>query len=731
MNQKQSRLPQKVPRYGSLNLSEDQRSIKILPRGTSGTDISGNRFYEEYLDKLLSDQGPDIWDEMRRSDDQVIMLLRVVKNPIMSANWFISPADESEEAKKIADFISHVLFNDMGTEENPKTFQKFKRESLTAVEFGYSLFEITNKIVLNDEVFGSYVGIKGLDWRSPRTIEEWHVLRSGVLDQVRQIDNSQNGGDFFLPGKFLLHIAPEMEGDNYEGISMLRPVYGNWLRKDVLRKLQMIGIERGATGVPIGEIPRGQENGTAQTAMEDSLSRFVSHESQYMTVPEGFKVDSLKIEHDAEKVQKAIEAENTGMAVSFLAGFMQLGMSGGGGAFALGSDLSDIFLSGISVYAESVKTPINKKLIPGLVKINFGKQRKYPELLIEGINDKAGKEFAEILKSLKDGDLIQISDRLKEVVHKRYKLPDFDPDLKPPTVPKENAILPTGDGKIQLSEIEYNLAEKSVSKNIEIVGKEMTKGMQGSMSIRAKKLVDQMMDIWRNAPKSKRMEQVNRLKVPGKNDYKKIVSEALATIYVESTSGVKKELSSDGLKLAEPTESEIRDLPAESKAAGTSQADLVVESQDADLRKALFFSFTSNADKLPTEAQMNANLIKVTDRYLTGRSFRTSGPNAVANAVNLARNAIFQKKETLEGIESFIFMNPSPEALICVELTGRVFTREEYIISDKLPPLHHYCNSWIKAQVQGRSGNKSLSPAGLTIQGTDNQIETIEKSIKF
>lgn len=713
-------------------------SININSVGTSGTDISGNRFFEEYLDKLTQPEGSDIWDEMRRSDDQVIMLLRVVKNPIKSARWFISPADDEEESKKIADFISHVLFDNMGTQEHPKSFEKFKTEALTAVEFGYSLFEITNKVVLNDPIFGSYVGLKGLDWRSPRTIEEWFISKCGELEQVRQTDNSQRSQDVLIPGKFILHIAPDMEGDNYEGISMLRPIYGNWLRKNVLRKLQMIGIERGATGVPIGMIPQGLINSPSQAALENSLSRFVAHERQYIVVPEGLKVDSLKIEHDADKVQKTIEAENVGMTKSFLANFMELGLNGSG-SYALGTDLSDIFLSGIEVYANAIRTPINAKLIPWLVRLNFGEQRKYPELKIEGINDKAGKEFAEIMTMLKGNGLIQVTDRLKEVVHKRYNLPDFDHDVakeeskneeqqdSSKTEPTQVSAKNAQTQKTKLSEIEYNLAEKNVGKNIEKVGAEMTAIMSDQMRLRGAKLVTQMMQIWRNAPSAQRMKQVNQLTVPGKNDYKKIITNLLAEVYVQSTSGVKKELASDGLKLAE--ESEIKDLPAESKAAGASQTDLIVESQDADIRKNLFFSFTAKADKLPTEAQMNANLLDVVEKYVTGASIRVAGPNAIANAINLARNAIFQKKETLDKIESFIFTNPSPDAPICKELAGRVFTKEEYVVSDKLPPLHHNCNSWISAQVTGKAGNKDVSAAGLTVQGTDKQIETIEKSI--
>lgn len=698
--------------------------IKIVSTGTSGIDISGHRFFEEYLNALTDTDGPDQWDEMRRSDDQIKMLLRVVSNPILSARWFIASSSEEEIDKKFADFITHVLFNDMGTKEYPKSFKKFQREALSCIPFGYSLFEITNKIVLNSSEFGSYIGLKGLDWRSPKTIEEWYIAKDGQLEQIRQTDNSERAQDVFLPGKFLLHIAPEMEGDLYEGISMLRPVYGNWLRKNVLLKIQMIGIERAATGVPVGVIPQGQLNSSSETKIQDSLSRFVAHERQYMTIPEGYKVEDFKIQHDAEKVDKAIRREDQGMAKSFLANFMELGLNSVSGSWALGADLSDIFLSGIELYAEAVTDSINTKLIPMLIRVNFGEQKTYPKLRIEGINDKAGKEFVEILKILKENGLLQITDQLKEVIHKRYNLPDFDKDI---IEIEAEPIKSEDQKKTQLSEIKYNLTEPNIGRNIEIVGKEMTAVMAENMKLRGNRLVSQMMEIWRNTPKAQRRKKVNQLKVPGKNEYKAIIGDMLADVYVQATKGVKKELAVNGLKLAE--ESEIRNLPADSKAAGASQADLLVDSQDADLRKNLFFSFTSKADTLPTEAQMEANLSDVVKKYVEGASIRVAGPNAVANAVNLARNAVFQKKETLEKIESFIFTNPSPEAPICIQLTGRVFTKEEYIISDKLPPLHHNCNSWIKAQIIGRPENKPISPAGLSIQGTSSQIEAIQKSI--
>ena len=725
MPKNKPKLREETKPYGSIN------AVKTTTVGTSGVDISGNRFFEEYLDKLLSEDGPKEWDKMRRSDDQVSMLLRLVMNPIISARWFIAPADESDQAQEIADFIKFLLFENMGTEQYPKSFNKLKREILTMVTFGYSLFEETDKVVIDSPNHGSYVGIKGIDWRSPKTITEWDISKSGELLGIWQDDNSDLSTErVYIDGKFILHFCSEMEGANYEGISLLRPIYGNYIRKDFLNKMKMIGTERASVGVPLGTIPPGQVKSDAAEEFKDALSRFVLHERGYMVVPEGYKVESFKIEFKASEIQELIRAENVGMTKSFLANFMELAVEGGSGSYALGTDLSDIFLSGIQVYANAAREPFNMKLIPRLVKLNFGPQEKYPELKIEGINDKAGKEFAEVIQILKGAGLIQSSDKLKEAIHKRLNLPDYDKELKEEEEPeedKEEEPEEKKEEKSELSESIFSLAETNISKKITQTGEAMTAVMAASMSQRGNKLVDQMLDIWRNAPKSKRREKVNRLTVPDKNEYKRKVSEALADVYVKATAGVKRELDEDGLKLAE--EGEIKNLPSESKAAGASQADLIVESQDADLRKNLFFSFTSKADILPTEEQMNANLLNVVQKYVNGASMRVAGPNAVANAVNIARNAVYQKKETLDKIESFIFTNPSPEAAICKELAGRVFTKQEYVVSDKLPPLHHNCNSWIKAQISGRKGNKPVSPAGLSIQGTDKQIEQIEKSI--
>ena len=92
-------------RSDATNITNDL--MHFLPRGTSGTDISAGVFTEEYLNSLTSTQAADKYDEMRRSDSQIKMLLRIVKSPVISASWGIEAVDDSDEEQTIRDFIEY------------------------------------------------------------------------------------------------------------------------------------------------------------------------------------------------------------------------------------------------------------------------------------------------------------------------------------------------------------------------------------------------------------------------------------------------------------------------------------------------------------------------------------------------------------------------------------------------------------------------------------------------
>lgn len=120
------------------------------------------------------------------------------------------------------------------------------------------------------------------------------------------------------------------------------------------------------------------------------------------------------------------------MVKAFLANFLELGMSGGGGSYALSNDISDFFLSGLDGIADLICEQINLVLIPSLIKMNRGPRAAYPTLSASGISDKAGKELAEIFNLLATAGYVSPSDEpTREVVRQRFGLPKPDQTATP------------------------------------------------------------------------------------------------------------------------------------------------------------------------------------------------------------------------------------------------------------------------------------------------------------
>ena len=411
----------------ALQLVEQIGKFNKQLLGTSGTRLFGEIFDEEYLAKLIGIDRADIYDHMRRSDDEIQMLITSMINPIVRANWHIEPAtskdpDENEAYKRQAEHIEYELF-----ERQVKPFSQLIREIMSMEYHGYSLFEKTHRVVNNDPNFGTYIGYQGINWRSQRTIERFNLNRDGTIKHVIQSAYGDlDSGNIEIPGEFIVVFTLQKLGDNYEGISRLRHIYGNYVRKNVYLKLMPIGIERYAIGTPIGTVPAGKENSSEKNIFIEVLKSFTSHQNSYMVLPKGWEVDFSKGDFDAEKVSKAIEMENLGMARSFVAQHLHLGTGGNGGAYALGTDFSDTFLSIIEDDADVAKDGIQKGIIKEFIDFNYGQQKKYPKLKVSGINDKWGKEFADIIKALTDSKHITPTKTTEIFLRKNFKMNELD-----------------------------------------------------------------------------------------------------------------------------------------------------------------------------------------------------------------------------------------------------------------------------------------------------------------
>jgi hypothetical protein len=234
----------------------------------------------------------------------------------------------------------------------------------------------------------------------------------------------------------------EREGANYEGISMIRPCYGSWYRKNYYLKYNAAGIEKFAIPTPLVEVPEGKENSRQFANLTLALGEYLSHQKNYLTFPAGWKITLNSNSYDPSKVETSVDKEDERMTRAFLANFLNLGSGGSTGSYALSTDLSDFFLTGLEHIAGKICEQMNQKLIPALIMMNRGQRENYPTLTVSGISDKAGMELAQVMSTLANSKVIIPDLQLEEHARKRFGFPKPSlegqrmqtPTFQPPTL---------------------------------------------------------------------------------------------------------------------------------------------------------------------------------------------------------------------------------------------------------------------------------------------------------
>jgi len=712
-----------------VTIFDSSSKPNFKPLGSSGTELFSGYFSEEYLQQLRGRRGAKVFDEIRRSETQVSMLLNSIMNPIKSGVWNIEEETSVEGSEKHKELIEFILKDSID-------FDTFLHEALTFIIYGYSVFEIVNNVVFNHKKYGTFNGLKSIAYRSQKTIERWLVNKeTKELEKIVQFVNgdfSNSGTMLEFSSIFSLIFTLNKEGDNWEGISALRPMYGPWFRKNLYLKLAAIGVEKSAIGTVIGTVPAGKQKSEEFEAFKNMLSNFSAHENAFLIKPEGWNIEIINNNFDPSKIKELIILENTEMINSLVANFLALGTNGGSGSYSLGTDLSDFFLSGIQSYADLICGVINRKLIPDLVKMNFGPQEKYPKLKASGITDKAGKELAEVIQILTGSNVIKPDMKLEDYLRESYKLPKADREelLNKATQTPVQQEIKFSD--IKLSD-KWNQKWNDNKSNIKEI-------MQNNLAIIKENYIKQIRSKFNKASASNKIQIANKLDGKGLNDYKSELKEALAEIANKSINDARKETPkaknvkmSEYIRLAAPRGGYFQALPPNIKKIVEAQAQLIVNTQDADIQKAVTFQYYSSALASDNIDEIVTNINSVVDPMIDGStsggfSIDAAAGNVVSTVVNQARLDWFFEPEVLNTIESFTFFNEDPVSEICKALDGTTWAITDPDLDKYSPPLHHNCKSRLIPNLVGSRDNPEVSGTGSLTQKALDSISLCECS---
>lgn len=326
-------------------------------------------------DTLVSRKGLDVYDKMRL-DDMVKASLTLKKFATLAPNYKILPADGSDKAVEIANFIAYTIDNMEGS-MNDALFQ-----ILTALDYGFSITEINYEMYDIGE-FSGKIGIKNLKTKQPRyysfAIDKYsNLLKDGL---AYNIDGEQKR----LPTNKFLIFSYQKEFGNHYGTADLRPAYRGYWSKDTIIKFWNIYLERFANPTVVGKYRSNDPN--SKNNLRNILDNLTAKTSITHRMDE-FDIDFLEPSRSAtQDFKEAINYYDKTIARSILIPD-RLVAEGQTGAYSQAKVHFDVFLFVLAKLRQDLEEVVmNEQLIKRLVAINYGNITEMPKFKFNPMTD--------------------------------------------------------------------------------------------------------------------------------------------------------------------------------------------------------------------------------------------------------------------------------------------------------------------------------------------------------
>jgi hypothetical protein len=383
-------------------VSSTRPMLKSL--GATGTAIfNGVVTSEEYNEDFYWKDAIRIYETMLRNDAQINAVRMLCELPIRRATWSIEPASDDPVDIEIASFVESCMMHDMRyvTSTGRILTQKWDdtlRHILLMLWFGFSAFEQVWRIEDGWVKWSRWLPLL------PRTIWRWWVGEDNELAGIQQWTFKQYNYQFInIPADKLLLFVHRQEGQNYEGLPLLRTAYKHWWYKDNYYKIEAIDIERNAVPTPIIHLP---ENFTDADVLNANamLANIRANESMGLTLPPGWQAEYMNAHGSSRggpgsQMTPSIEHHDLMIARNVLGQFMNLG-SDSTGSYALASTQVDMFLNALQAVCEYIEDVVNLDAIPRLVDYNYDGVAVYPKLKASKLATQDVQGLAKALQEL-------------------------------------------------------------------------------------------------------------------------------------------------------------------------------------------------------------------------------------------------------------------------------------------------------------------------------------------
>lgn len=405
------------------------------PRGASGrAHFDGFVQWDEYNTEWLGTQGLLLADRMWRSDADIKRDTLATWSPITSATWVIDPygGDEAtDKDKEAADIARHALFEYM----SPNLLGHLAEVGPILIRSGFVDFE---QIWKSTTYKGKKLILpKKLDLRLPRTIWKWYQDDDGNLTGIVQF--LPNAANAWISATDLLHYRLQAEGDNWTGTSMYRHAWKHYFFKEKLEKLDAIGQERKAVGVPVVYPPTGASEKTKEE-VETILANLHTNEVGFILMPGpkagpnvdesvGWEIEIITFDSSSSNgIRESIDQQTLKCAGAFLADFLELGHHQVG-ARATAEVQEDPFLTAIKALSELIIEPLNA-LVARIAMLNVPGIEGPPKLKMDLHDEASLSEISTYAQQLFMAECLTPDPELEDYFRARADFPPADPQTR-------------------------------------------------------------------------------------------------------------------------------------------------------------------------------------------------------------------------------------------------------------------------------------------------------------
>jgi hypothetical protein len=380
--------------------------------GATGTPVSGVVIgADDYNRELQGKNAIVTYDKMRRGDAQVAAVLKMVKLPLMGADWdFVPPEDGDATDEEIAAYCKSVLIDAGALKDGwPYTL----RHILLFFDFGYTVLEKVWEVGPDGKL-----RYHRLAPRLAPSIEQFRIdAATGDLAEIvqRAVKNGVEQ-ELVIPAEYAAVFVHEREGDNYNGISLLRPIFKHWYYKDQLYNIDAIGHERLGVGIPMAELEDGAPRGNKEmAATEEVLEGIRSHHRSYIIAVPHVRFKLLQSQKENTSLMKSVEHHDVMIARAVLAPFLNVGQAQHGTRSST-VELADVFFNSLEAVATSMANDAHAQIVKPLCDLNWPMEgRKYPRLVARNIRNVDPQLLAETLKAAVEPGVLTVTDDIENM----------------------------------------------------------------------------------------------------------------------------------------------------------------------------------------------------------------------------------------------------------------------------------------------------------------------------